>query len=228
VASGTANLGVAEPDVPDDYGFNPCFAARGPCSWSNDYQANLEQSQAFVNVIAEVVGVNDVKRCANGEGIGYCALAATIVIPGLGKVAGKVIEGGVKVFRALRTARAADDAADAARVAAEAAEATARARGLGKAGEDAVREAYDIGPKRAIKVWGRKRIPDGINKAAVSEVKNVQNLSYTRQLRDYADYASQNGLRFDLYVRGGESPTTLSRPLEAAVQSGEISLRPIP
>lgn len=48
---------------------------------------------------------------------------------------------------------------------------------------------------------------------AVSEVKNVARLSYTRQLRDYTDYASVEGLRVDLYVRAG---TRISGPLARA------------
>jgi len=42
---------------------------------------------------------------------------------------------------------------------------------------------------------------------------NVARLSYSRQLRDYADYASANSLRLDVYVRGG---TRVSGPLARA------------
>jgi hypothetical protein len=84
---------------------------------------------------------------------------------------------------------------------------------LGQAGEAGVRSAYDIGPKVTRVINGRTRIFDGLTDDAVSEVKNVKSLSYTRQLRDYADYASANGLRLDVYVRGG---TRLSGPLARA------------
>jgi hypothetical protein len=95
----------------------------------------------------------------------------------------------------------------------------------GQAGEAAVRAAYDIGPKTAIDIAGRTRIPDGLLQDALSEVKNVNYLSYTQQLRDYAQYATQNGLRFDLYVR----PTTiLSGPLQDAISPGAINLLFIP
>jgi len=40
--------------------------------------------------------------------------------------------------------------------------------------------------------------------------------------------AQQNGLRFDLYVRGGTYPTRLSGPLETAIRNGDITLRYIP
>ena len=99
---------------------------------------------------------------------------------------------------------------------------------VGQAGEAAVRSAYDIGPKATVEIGGRTRILDGLNAEAVSEVKNVAYQAYTQQLRDSLAYAQQNVLRFDLYVRGGANPTTLSGPLEAAVRRGDITLRVIP
>lgn len=96
---------------------------------------------------------------------------------------------------------------------------------VGQAGEVAVRSAFNIGEKAAIDVAGRVRIPDGLTSTVLSEVKNVGSLSYTQQLRDFAQYAGQRGLRFDLFVR----PTTqLSGPLSEAIQNGVINLRFIP
>ena len=96
---------------------------------------------------------------------------------------------------------------------------------VGQAGEAAVRSVADIGPKVAIDVAGRTRIPDGLTSTVLSEVKNVGSLSYTQQLRDFAAYASANGLRFDLWVR----PTTrMSGPLLDAIESGAINRRFIP
>lgn len=65
------------------------------------------------------------------------------------------------------------------------------------------------------------RIPDGLGNGVLSEVKNVSSLSYSSQLRDFAVYAQQEGLAFNLYVRGS---TTLSGPLQAAVDNGTITL----
>lgn len=59
----------------------------------------------------------------------------------------------------------------------------------------------------------------------LSEVKNVSSLSFTRQLRDFADFAQQTGRQFDLYVRRS---TRLSGPLKDAVQEGRINLLFIP
>lgn len=100
---------------------------------------------------------------------------------------------------------------------------------LGKEGEAAVRAVYNIGekPAQSILMNGRARIPDGINELAntLSEVKNVGRLSFTRQLRDYAEYAQSQGLRFDLYTRPGAK---LSGPLEDAIDNGFINHLPIP
>jgi hypothetical protein len=93
---------------------------------------------------------------------------------------------------------------------------------IGQAGERAV---GNIGPKVRIVVSGRGRIPDGLTRTVLSEVKNVRHLSYTRQLRDFAAHAAANRLRFDLYVRPS---TTLSRNLQKAVDAGIINLRYIP
>jgi hypothetical protein len=101
------------------------------------------------------------------------------------------------------------------------------ARQLGQEGEQAVRSVYDIGEKEAIDVAGQTRIPDGLTREALSEVKNVKSLSYTRQLRDYASFAEQTGRRFDLYVRPGTG-TRLSGPLVDAINAGKINLCFIP
>ena len=52
-----------------------------------------------------------------------------------------------------------------------------------------------------IQINGRRRIPDGITRRVVSEVKNVKEFGFTKQLRDYADWAQQEGKAFDLYIR---------------------------
>lgn len=105
------------------------------------------------------------------------------------------------------------------------AEVTKRARQLGKAGEDAVKAVYDIGEKAKVVINGRVRFPDGLTQGVISEVKNVANLSFTRQLRDYLDYVLSEGFRFDLYTR---LETKLSGPLQDAIDSGLINRLYIP
>jgi RHS repeat-associated protein len=96
---------------------------------------------------------------------------------------------------------------------------------LGQAGEAAVRAVVDIGDKAKIFVEGRGRIPDGITNTVLSEVKNVQSLSFTQQLRDFASFASQKGLRFDLYIRAG---ARLSQPLRDADAANVVNILEIP
>lgn len=96
---------------------------------------------------------------------------------------------------------------------------------IGRAGEQAVRGAYEIGKKLAIEVSGRVRIPDGLTATTLSEVKNVSSLSFTAQLRDYQAYALRTGVEFNLYVR---PDTALSGPLQNAIRSGDINLLLIP
>ena len=90
---------------------------------------------------------------------------------------------------------------------------------VGQAGE---RAAGISGNKYKIKINGRSRIPDGLTEKTLTEVKNVKSLSYTRQLRDFADYAKREGLNFELVVR---QTTKLSGPLNNAILNGEIILR---
>jgi hypothetical protein len=96
---------------------------------------------------------------------------------------------------------------------------------LGREGEAAVRAAYDIGKKEVLTINGRKRIPDGLTANALSEVKNVDRLSSTRQLRDYLEYSQRRGLRFDLYTR---PDTRLSGSLRDAIDRGLINHLHIP
>ena len=65
------------------------------------------------------------------------------------------------------------------------------------------------------------RIPDALDASSLTEVKNVGNLSYTSQLQDFNLYAQQEGLNFNLIVREN---TVLSGPLQALVDSGQITL----
>jgi len=100
----------------------------------------------------------------------------------------------------------------------------ARARQLGQAGEEAV---GIMGPKVGIRVPGTNqlRFPDALTNTTLTEVKNVGSLSYSQQLRDYATYCQQNGLRYELWVRPS---TRLSGPLLEARDAGQIMIKYIP
>jgi len=96
---------------------------------------------------------------------------------------------------------------------------------LGQAGESAVRSVYNIGDKVSIRIAGRTRIPDGLTRTTLSEVKNVQSLSLTSQLRDFLTYSQTRGLTFDLYTR---PDTVFSGPLNELINNGIINQINIP
>jgi RHS repeat-associated protein len=98
---------------------------------------------------------------------------------------------------------------------------------LGRAGEDAVRAANDIGPATEFVVNGRTRIADGINIVAntISEVKNVAYQYYSTQLKDYVAFAQNQGSQFQLFLR---NPNAISPQLRQAVDAGLVKLGVIP
>jgi hypothetical protein len=62
-----------------------------------------------------------------------------------------------------------------------------------------------------------------LGNGVLSEVKNVGRLSLTDQLRDFAAYAKDQGLRFDLYVR--DVNTKLTSELVEFIGKEGINLR---
>lgn len=78
-----------------------------------------------------------------------------------------------------------------------------------------------------VPVNGRNRIPDfyDAEQRLVVEVKNVEKLSYTSQLRDYVQIAQERGTVLTLYVRKN---TTFTGPLQYAIDQGLIELEYFP
>lgn len=197
-----------DPAVLHDCGMGPVYDDPESHPWAGDKQAEAATRASIDTFLGYVKDlIFDTDQC-DDKTSWSCAAEVAMVIP-LFK-AGKLIKigddvrDGIDALRdANKTRRHADDVTNGG----------ANAVRKGQAGERAVRSAFDIGPKATRVINGRTRIFDGLNSSAVSEVKNVRRLSYTRQLRDYADYASRNGLRLDIYVRGG---TKISGPLARA------------
>lgn len=99
------------------------------------------------------------------------------------------------------------------------------ARTLGVQGERAV---GTLGPKTRIPSLtgtAKYRIPDGLSRTTLTEVKNVNSLSLTRQLNDFHLYSTQRGLQFNLYTRPN---TTFSAPLQNLINQGSINVYTIP
>lgn len=100
---------------------------------------------------------------------------------------------------------------------------------LGKEGERKVRAKYNIGNREYYKVEDRNRISDGSNSKVISEVKNVNALGYTQQLKDAWQHAQDTNRDFDLYVRGGENPTILTKELKRmARDNARFHIKEIP
>ena len=100
----------------------------------------------------------------------------------------------------------------------------AEARALGIAGEEAV----GVGAKTRIPSLtgtAKYRIPDQLTSTTLGEVKNVSNLSLTRQLTDFHLYSQQTGRQFILYTR---PTTTFSGPLQNLINNGSVIVKPIP
>jgi RHS repeat-associated protein len=99
----------------------------------------------------------------------------------------------------------------------------AEVRAAGAAGEAAAGIAKNT--KRISSATGTAayRVPDGLGNGVLSEVKNVGRLSLTDQLRDFAAYAKDQGLRFDLYVR--DVNTKLTSELVEFIGKEGINLR---
>lgn len=230
--SSTANMGLAlnpltanryayagaNPAMMTDDGNGPCppFAHRTRKDGSHHCKGAgaMRVAGAAAKMAVQLAPGYDCVQFARRGGLGNAGFCALDVIPYVAK-ADEVLEVATKGRRTLRGVE-------------EAAEGGANAVRLGQAGEDAVRGAYDIGPKFTTEINGRIRIFDGLSDEAVSEVKNVGYQAYTQQLKDSLAYAEQNGLYFDLYVRSGGG-TRLSGPLADAIASNPLfRLRYIP
>ncbi|HYV44717.1 MAG TPA: putative toxin [Myxococcaceae bacterium] len=96
---------------------------------------------------------------------------------------------------------------------------------MGKEGEQRVGLT---GPKERIpSLTGTAgyRVPDGLTKLTIEEVKNATKLSINNQLRDFLAYAQATNRTFILWVR---SNTKLVGVLEQYAKDGLIKVVPIP
>jgi len=95
---------------------------------------------------------------------------------------------------------------------------------LGKAGE---RAAGIKGPKTKYTIPGTdiKIIPDRVTRSLVTEVKNVKTLSYTKQLKNYKEFADKTGSTLELITRQN---TSLSGSLKKAIDAGDIIHNTLP
>ena len=93
----------------------------------------------------------------------------------------------------------------------------------GREGEEAVRREHDIGDRSSyLGESGRRRISDGTNSRAISEVKNVKEQSNTLQLRDGLAEAKRTGREYHLYTR---HDTLFTRELDDLIQNKNVPMR---
>ncbi len=186
-------------------------------------QASTDVVASFISGTLDAIGlIPEIGAFANGANAalqlaqgntGQAALyaagaaASTVGLPGGSAIA--------KAGRVLTLARDASDLGEAGNL-------IRTANQLGKEGEAAVKSTYNIGPRNAFRVDGRRRISDGFTTGvSISEVKNVARLGLTQQIKDYIAYAKQEALEFHLYVR---PETTLTPNLLKAIDETGIDL----
>ncbi len=92
---------------------------------------------------------------------------------------------------------------------------------LGRAGEVAAPIIKNTTKIESLTGTAGSRIPDELNVAQkiIGEVKNVQYQPLTNQLKDFNQYAQQNGYSFKLYT---PEKTQMSQPLQDLINSGQI------
>lgn len=100
----------------------------------------------------------------------------------------------------------------------------ALARALGKIGEVASGVLKNTNRIDSLTNTARYRIPDQLlpSTKLISEVKNVNTLSLTNQLKDFVAYAQQSGYTFELWTR---STTKITQPLQNLINSRQIIQR---
>jgi hypothetical protein len=99
------------------------------------------------------------------------------------------------------------------------------ARAVGRAGEEAAGIVRNTSRIPSATRTAAYRIPDGLTATTLTEVKNVGNLGLTSQLRDFAAYARERGLQFELVVR---KDTELTRPLQEFIRENSVHVRYLP
>jgi len=101
---------------------------------------------------------------------------------------------------------------------------TASAQTLGRAGETIAGIVKNTKSIPSLTRTANYRIPDQWLKATklISEVKNVDRLSLTNQIKDFVAYAQLEGYTFELWVR---ETTKITKPLQELIDDGQIILR---
>jgi hypothetical protein len=100
----------------------------------------------------------------------------------------------------------------------------ANVRKLGRDGERLAKVKKNHERIDSLSRPGKYRIPDGMTRKTLTEVKNVAKQHFSRQLQDSLHHAMMTGRQMILITRKG---TVLTAPLKAAIASGKIFHAPI-
>ena len=105
--------------------------------------------------------------------------------------------------------------------------ATNRARVLGNAGEESAQIIKNTERIPSQTGTAKYRTPDGLSHAdrVLQEVKNVKELDYRSQIKDFVAYTQGEGYRYELFVR---STTRFSSALQDLIDEGIIYVRLLP
>ena len=161
-------------------------------------------SGAVFDTVFYVIGSALTGKEITWAGVGKAALQGAITGVAFGAV-GKAVKA---VAKAVKTAKAVKVAKYT----------TGTANQIGKIGE---KISGIVKNNTKFFVNGRYRIPDGITKKFVQEVKNVKSLSLTSQLKDSIQLAHNMGKRLQLFIR---PDTYLSAPLKQAINEYGIKV----
>ncbi len=98
-----------------------------------------------------------------------------------------------------------------------------KVRWLGRIGEKMAKWPQNTTRIKSFTGSSKYRIPDYLNKAnkVIGDVKNVKQLSYTKQLQDFMLYAEKYGHTYVLKIR---KTTQLSSTLKSLADAGKIVL----
>jgi hypothetical protein len=98
----------------------------------------------------------------------------------------------------------------------------ARNRRIGEQGERSSNTVKNTQRIPSTSRPGQYRIPDGLDEATLTEIKNVAKLSNTSQLRDFLEHAKNTNRTFILETR---QSTKISGPLQNLIDDGLIDHR---
>ncbi|MDR3624966.1 MAG: putative toxin, partial [Chlamydiales bacterium] len=98
-------------------------------------------------------------------------------------------------------------------------------RKVGASGENAVGISGNKVRIPSLTSTAQYRIPDQLTSSVLVEVKNVNKLALTNQIKDFLLYSQQTTRQLIIYAR---PDTTFTKPVQQLIDQGLIVIKPIP